>query len=478
VIDWFSNIREKNRHSFLVFDIVDFYPSISDELLKLSLAYAKQHTTISEEDVEIIMHSRKTLLFDKDEPWVKRGDSPMFDVAMGCYDGAEVCELVGLYILHKLTSAFPDGNIGLYRDYGLAIFKNINTRSSDNVRKKFSETLGNLGLKITVQSNLKVVIYLDVTLNLTAGKYYPYRKPDNNPLYINANSNHPPSVIRQIPASISTRISGLSCDSDEFNKTSQVYNDALESSGYKEKIRYDQNQNQRNQTSRPRNIIWFNPPFSQNVETNVAKSFLQLVDKHFPRSHKLHKIFNRNNLKISYSCMTNMANIIKSHNQKILNENNGVSNERKCNCRNKDLCPRDGACLTSNVIYEVTVTTTTGDTKTYIGMTEHEFKTRYNNHKLSFRDRKHSHSTVLSKHIWDLKDSNTDYQINWRIIKRANAYRGNPSRCNLCLSEKLCILSARDISLLNKKSELVTKCRPENKFFTTTNQNRRRSNRS
>ena len=210
----------------------------------------------------------------------------------------------------------------------------------------------------------------------------------------------------------------------------------------------------------------------------MAKSFLQLVDKHFPRSHKLHKVFNRNNLKISYSCMTNMANIIKSHNQKILNENNGVSNERKCNCRNKDLCPLDGACLTSNVIYEATVTTTTRDTKTYIGMTEHEFKTRYNNHKLSFRDRKHSHSTVLSNHIWDLKDSNTDYQINWRIIKRANAYRGNPSRCNLCLSEKLCILSARDISLLNKKSELVTKCRHENKFFTTTNQNRRRSNRS
>ena len=170
----------------------------------------------------MIMHSRKTLLFDKDETWVKRGDSPMFDVAMGCYDGAEVCELVGLYILHKLTSAFPDGNICLYRDDGLAIFKNIKTRSGDNVRKKFSEILGNLGLKITVQSNLKVVNYLDVTLNLTTGKYYPYRKPDNNPLYINANSNHPPSVIRQIPASISTRISGLSCDSDEFNKTSQI----------------------------------------------------------------------------------------------------------------------------------------------------------------------------------------------------------------------------------------------------------------
>ena len=163
----------------------------------------------------------------------------MFDVAMGCYDGAEVCELVGLYILHKMTSVFPGGNIGLCRDDGLAIFKNINTRSGGNVRKKFSEILGNLGLKITVQSNLKVVNYLDVTLNLTTGKYYPYRKPDNNPLYIKANSNHPPSIIRQIPASISTRISGLSCDSDEFNKTSQVYNAALKSSGYKEKIRYE-----------------------------------------------------------------------------------------------------------------------------------------------------------------------------------------------------------------------------------------------
>ena len=168
-----------------------------------------------------------------------------------------------------------------------------------------------------------------------------------------------------------------------------------------------------------------------------------------------------------------MANIIKSHNQKILTESNGVGSETKCNCRNKDLCPLDGTCLITIVIYEVTVTTTTGNTNTYIGMTERELKTRYNNH----RDRTHSHATVLSKHIWDLKDSDTDYQLNWRIIKRANGYRGNPSRCNLCLSEKLCILSARDVSLLNKKSELVTKFRHENKFFTTSNQKRRRSNR-
>ena len=175
------------------------------------------------------------------------------------------------------------------------------------------------------------------------------------------------------------------------------------------------------------------------------------MNKHFPKSHKLHKIFNRNNLKVSYSCTTNMANIIKSHNQKILNECNETSSENKCNRRNKNLCPLDGACLISNIIYEATVTTTSGNSRSYIGMTDNEFRTRFN-------DKKHSHDTVLSKHNWDLKDKNINYTINWRIIKRAKAYKGNPSRCNLCLSEKLCILSARNAFLLNKKSELVTKC--------------------
>ena len=196
VIDWFSNIKDKDKHSFLVFDIVDFYPSISEALLKSSLEYAKQHTIISDEDVEIIMHSRKTLLFNGNEPWVKKGDSPMFDVAMGCYDGAEVCELVGLYILHKLTSTYTNGSIGLYRDDGLAVFKNMSARSLDKARKDFSKILGELGLQIIAQSNLKIVNYLDVTLNLTTAKYYPYRKPDNNLLYINAKSNHPPSIIK------------------------------------------------------------------------------------------------------------------------------------------------------------------------------------------------------------------------------------------------------------------------------------------
>ena len=161
VIDWFNSVRDKGRHSFLVFDIGDFYPSISKVL-----EFAKRSTTLIDEDIEIIKHSRKTLLFDGDEPWVKRGNSPMFDAAMGSYDEAEVCEMVGLYALHILSTKYTNANIGLYRDDGLAVFRSTNGRVLDKIRKEFSKVFEELGLKITVQSNLKVVGYLDITLNL------------------------------------------------------------------------------------------------------------------------------------------------------------------------------------------------------------------------------------------------------------------------------------------------------------------------
>ena len=161
-----------------------------------------------------------------------------------------------------------------------------------------------------------------------------------------------------------------------------------------------------------------------------------------------------------------MANIIKNHNRKILNECEMTDNRRTCNCRNKNLWPLDGKCLTNNVIYKVTVTRASRTTSNYIGMVENDFKTRFNNHKLSSRNQNHSHDTVFSKYIWELKNNDTTYDIKWCIIKTANAYKGNPSCCNLCLSEKLCILTACD-TILNKWSKLVTKCHQENKFFTT-----------
>ena len=52
--------------------------------------------------------------------------------------------------------------------------------------------------------------------------------------------------------------------------------------------------------NRQRNVIWFNPPYSKNVKTNIARDFLRLLDKHFPQTHKLYNIFNRHTVRISF----------------------------------------------------------------------------------------------------------------------------------------------------------------------------------
>ena len=156
--------------------------------------------------------------------------------------------------------------------------------------------------------------------------------------------------------------------------------------------------------NRKKNIIWFNPPYSRNVSTNIEKKFLHLVDKHFPRSNKLHKIFNRNTVKVSYSCTDNMAKIIKNHNKKATSKVAPTSPQ--CNCREKDTCPLNGNCQATSVIYQAKVKKATNPEKTYIGLTEGTKKQRSYTHKLSFNNRKYINSTTLSKHIWKLKDNN------------------------------------------------------------------------
>jgi len=147
------------------------------------------------------MHSRKSLLFDNGTTWIKKNNST-FDVTMGSYDGAEVCELVGLFILDDICNTYGKHNIGLYRDDGLAIFKNTPGPQAERIRKDIIRRFKAHGLNITIQTNLKIVNYLDVTFNLTNSTYYPYRKPNNEPQYINIKSNHPPNIIKQLPTSI------------------------------------------------------------------------------------------------------------------------------------------------------------------------------------------------------------------------------------------------------------------------------------
>ena len=169
---------------------------------------------------------------------------------------------------------------------------------------------------------------------------------------------------------------------------------------------------------------------------------------------------------VSYSCMDNMKSIINKHNKKVTNADNDTStdNQVQCNWRNKDQCPLDNKCLTSSIIYNAQVTTNNA-TKNYIGLTEGTFKQRFSQHKAKFKHRKYTNSTELSKYIWKLRDNNQDFNIKWTIISRARPYNNISKRCDLCLTEKLMIITANPDRILNKRSELISKCRHENKFL-------------
>ena len=129
---WFNGIKNKKKYKFLIFDIVGFYPAISPELLDETIQWAKQFVTITQKDEQLFHMARISFLYHNDTAFVKRSN-PHFDVAMGSYDGAEVCELVGLFLLDKIFSAkigMRRENTGLYRDDGISVVSNqvkINT---------------------------------------------------------------------------------------------------------------------------------------------------------------------------------------------------------------------------------------------------------------------------------------------------------------------------------------------------------------
>ena len=147
--------------------------------------------------------------------------------------------------------------------------------------------------------------------------------------------------------------------------------------------------------------------------TKVGHYFLKLLEKYFSRHHKLHKIFNRNTVKVSYSCTKNIKSIINCHNEKVLHQNQPHPNERKCNGIRKELCPQNGNCQARNIVYEATITCSerSYNENIYIGVAETTFKKRYSNHKRSFNLPAYENDTELSKVFWKIKRKNSVPQI-------------------------------------------------------------------
>ena len=286
------------------------------------------------------------------------------------------------------------------------------------------------------------------------------------PLYIHKESNHPPSITSQIPAMVSSRLSEFSSDEGEFSKAKADYQNALKHSGFTEEVSFTKNKNNEKRRNRRRNIIWFNPPYNAAVKENIGKKFLNIVEKHFTPEHKYRKIFNRNTIKLRYSCMPNMESIIIGHNRRMLQKTSSIYNDAElCNCRNKANCPLNNKCMTQAIIYKASVIQPQPNTtRIYYGATEPPFKYRLRNHQQSFRNVARQSDTNLAKYVWSLKEKNLQWDIKWDIAKQCSPYKCGSRRCGLCLTEKLEILKNSDEFMLNSRSEIMNFCRHRRKF--------------
>ena len=308
-----------------------------------------------------------------------------------------------------------------------------------------------------------------MTLNLEKGTFSAYRKPNDHPIYIHKDSNHPPNVIKEMPKSINKRLSAISSTKEEFDLFKPDYQKALDDGGHTTTLNFEdptQQQQKPKKRNRSRNIIWFNPPWNAAVTTNIGACFLKLVDKNFKKDNPLHKILNRNTIKVSYSCTKNIKAIIASHNSKILNGPPKQREGKKCNClrSRKDKCPMRGDCCHSDVIYHATVKEEGEEDRKYVGSAKN-FKKRYYGHAASFRDSDKKHNTALSTHVWE-RELNPEPEIEWSILAHAPAYSKGNRNCDLCLTEKLHIArNFSDPAYLNRRSELAQRCRHKPTFL-------------
>ena len=195
------------------------------------------------------------------------------------------------------------------------------------------------------------------------------------------------------------------------------------------------------------------------------------------------KIFNKNTVKLSYSCLPNIKSQIDNHNKRQLKkpvkepdeehteEEEKKEEKRTCTCRKKKECPLDGECLKSDIVYQATVTEKRKKKEdkisTYIGLTSTTFKARLANHKQSFKNPKLRNATELSKLIWELKtkEEKNDYTISWKLISSAPAYNNISKKCQLCLEEMYFIVCHPSKASLNQRGGLISKCMHSRKFL-------------
>ena len=316
--------------------MVDYYPSISEELVIKSLNFADSYISVPTEDLSLIKNTCKSVLCEQGALWRKKranNTNSLFDVAQGSYMGAELCELVGLFLLDGLKNIFGLNRVGLYRDDGLAVLPNSSGFKVEKLKKQTHAFFKSMGLRVTVESPLVITDFLDVKLNLNDISFMPNKKQNAKVMYVTNNQAIPKISKKLIPNIINQRLNKRSSKEENFLKIKDEYETIMKKCGYDNKLKFEKHEQQpktNQKHKRKRNVIWYNPPFSNSVKTNIGRKFINLVKKHFNKQNPLTKIFNKHNMRISYSCTANLENIIKAHNQKILSQNSGIRSQ--CGC--------------------------------------------------------------------------------------------------------------------------------------------------
>ena len=275
-------MKKKQEKRWVKFDVEAFYPSISKTLLNKAITYARSLTSVTKEEEDIIHHCRKGILVGPNNTLWQKVSNPEFDVSMGSEDGAEVCELVGLFMLNNLEEIMPKENFGIYRDDGLSVVEGGGPQV-ERIKKKIIQLFKAHDLKITIEGNSKVVDFLDVVMDLSSASFKPFTKPNATIRYVSTMSNHPPSILKNLPENINRRLSSISSGEEEFKMEADKYQHALEECGHRHKLLYNPRQSQRGRRrTRQRKVVWFNPPWSSNIKANIAGKFISLLKKHFP----------------------------------------------------------------------------------------------------------------------------------------------------------------------------------------------------
>jgi hypothetical protein len=260
-------------------------------------------------------------------------------------------------------------------------------------------------------------------------------------------------------------LSKISANKEIFDEASPLYQAELTKNGYQYTLEFDPTATTNRRRTRTRKVIYFNPPYSINVKTNIGAKFLRLIDYHFPPGSPLHPLVNRKRVKLSYRCLPNLKTQIAKHNFKILNQEKHDP-PPTCNCQDKPKCPLPGKCTMKSLVYRATVAATgTSTEKKYVGLTANTFKQRYGGHKQDFSKPGNRTKSTLAGHIWNLQDKNEEPKVNWEVVCRAAPFSSTTGVCNLCTSEKWHIIFKSENATLNRRQELFNHCRHKERLL-------------